>query len=141
MKDAYPLAEKQPRELKTPTGLPFEDITLEAVLEGKVTMADLRVTAEALEWQARIAESCGRRQLAENFRRAAELVNVPEERILAIYDALRPGRCDAAGLRALADELEREYRATRCARLIREAAGGGSAAAEGQCDGIPAGEG
>jgi len=122
MREAYPLAEKRPEQLKTPAGLSFTEITLEAVLEGRIGMGDLRVTAEALEWQAQIAEGAGRRQLAENFRRAAELVNVPEERILQIYDALRPGRSDAAGLRVLAGELEREYQAVRCAKLIREAA-------------------
>jgi propanediol dehydratase small subunit len=122
MKDAYPLAEKHPERLKTPTGLSFEEVTVEAVLEGKVTMQDLRVTAEALEQQAQIAEAVGRLQLAENFRRAAELVKVPEDRILQIYDALRPGRSGASALVALAGELEGEYGASRCAKLIREAA-------------------
>jgi len=118
----YPLSEKRSKKLKTPSGLPFRDITLEAVLEGRITMEDLRVTAEALEGQARIAERARRRQLAENFRRAAELVNIPEERILEIYNALRPGRSEAAGLLALAEDLERNFRARRCANLLREAA-------------------
>jgi propanediol dehydratase small subunit len=123
MRNEYPLSEKQVDRLKTPSGLPYGEITLEAVLDGRVKMEDLRVTAEALEMQARIAESAGRRQLAENLRRAAELVGVPEERILKVYEALRPGRADAAALRALADSLEREYGATRCAALLRDAAG------------------
>jgi glycerol dehydratase small subunit len=119
---AYPLSEKQPHRLKTPSGIPFREITLEAVLEGRIRLEDLRVTAEALEGQARIAARAHRRRLAENFRRAAELVNIPEDRILEIYNALRPGRCDAAGLSALAEDLTRTYRARRCANLIREAA-------------------
>ena len=123
MKDAYPLAEKQPSRLKTPTGLPFDEITLDAVLAGGLAMEDLRVTSEALELQARIAEDCGRRQLAENLRRAAELVGVPEERILGIYQALRPGRADTAALENLAAELERDYGAHSCAALIRDATG------------------
>jgi propanediol dehydratase small subunit len=123
MKNEYPLSEKQAERLKTPSGLPYLEITLEAVLDGRVTMADLRVTAEALEMQARIAEDAGRRQLAENLRRAAELVGVPEERILEAYEALRPGRVDAEALRVLADGLEREYGAARCAALLRDAAG------------------
>ena len=118
----YPLAEKIPERLKTPTGLAFTEITLEAVLDGRVTMEDLRVTSEALELQAQIAEAAGRPQLAENLRRAAELVNVPEERILEIYSALRPGRATRSGLLALAAELEARYGAARCATLIREAA-------------------
>jgi propanediol dehydratase small subunit len=118
----YPLSEKRPAKLKTPSGIPFREITLEAVLDGRIRMEDLRVTAEALEGQAKIAERARRRQLAENFRRAAELVSVPEERILEIYNALRPGRSDAPGLAALADDLESNFHARRCAQLIREAA-------------------
>jgi propanediol dehydratase small subunit len=118
----YPLSEKRASKLKTPSGIPFREMTLEAVLDGSIRMEDLRVTSEALEGQAKIAERCRRRQLAENFRRAAELVNVPEDRILETYNALRPGRSDSAGLAALADDLESNFHARRCAQLIREAA-------------------
>lgn len=119
----YPLSEKMPERLQTPSGLAFQDITLEAVLEGKVKMEDLRVTAEALELQAQVAAAAGRPQLAENLRRAAELVPVPESEILEIYKALRPGRASREALVAMADDLEKRYQATRCAALIREAAG------------------
>jgi len=118
----YPLSEKQPERLKTPSGLAFADVTLQAVLDGKIQMSDLRVTAEALELQARLAETAGRPQLAANFRRAAELARVPEDKIMLIYNALRPGRASALELRSLADSLEQEFRAPRCAQFIREAA-------------------
>lgn len=121
MSEDYPLAEKHPGRLRTPTGRPFEQVTLEGCLAGHLTVEDLRITAEALEWQARIAESEGRCQLAENLRRAAELTQVPDERILEIYEALRPGRCDRAALARLAAELERDYGAFRCAALLRDA--------------------
>ena len=85
-------------------------------------MSDLRIAPETLELQAQIAESAGRRQLAENLRRAAELVRVPETRILEVYQALRPGRSTPSQLERLAGELESEYRARRCARFLREAA-------------------
>src|SRR5437867_12928873 len=101
----YPLAEKIPERLKTPSGRAFQDITLDAVMEGKIGMEDLRVTADALELQAQVAEAAGRPQLAENQRRAAELVGIPEERILEIYKALRPGRADRQLLYALADDI------------------------------------
>ncbi|MEK7407817.1 MAG: diol dehydratase small subunit [Acidobacteriota bacterium] len=120
--DRYPLAEKQPHRLKTPSGLAFDQITLEAVLAGSITMADLRVTPEALELQAEIARAAGRTQLAENLGRAAELARVPEDLILRIYNALRPGRATRAELERLAAQLEKDYQAPRCARLIREAA-------------------
>jgi propanediol dehydratase small subunit len=119
----YPLVENIPEKLKTPSGLALGDVTLEAVVSGRIGMDDLRVTAEALELQAQVAEAAGRPQLAENLRRAAELTAVPERRILEIYDALRPGRCSRATLLALADAVERDYAARRCAALIREAAG------------------
>ena len=118
----YPLAEKAPERLKTPSGLAFQDITLEAVLAGEVEMRDLRVTSEALELQAQVADEAGRPQLAENLRRAAELVDVPEDRILEVYKALRPGRGSRQAIFELADDLENRWQAKRCAALVREAA-------------------
>jgi propanediol dehydratase small subunit len=119
---SYPLAEKHHESLKTPSGTAFDEITLDALMNGRIRMEDLRVTAEALEMQAEIAESAGRAQLGENLRRAAELVQVPEKEIIEIYNALRPGRADRARLHRLADSLEQRYAAPRCAALIREAA-------------------
>ena len=118
----YPLSEKSPELLRTPSGVRFADITLEAVMAGAIGMEDLRVTAEALEMQAQVADAANRPQLAENLRRAAELVAVPEETILEIYRALRPGRADRESLSALAERLTTEYGAVRCAALVREAA-------------------
>ncbi len=120
--DNYPLSEKRPDRLATPTGVSWKDIDLQSVLDGSLRMSDLRIAPETLELQAQIAESAGRRQLAENLRRAAELVNVPETRILEVYQALRPGRSTPSQLERLAGELESEYRARRCARFLREAA-------------------
>ena len=119
----YPLSEKSPELLRTPSGKRFNEISLDAVMAGTVGMEDLRVTAEALELQAQVAEAAKRPQLAENLRRAAELVNVPEETILEIYRALRPGRADKQALLALGDRLVERYGAHRCAALVREAAG------------------
>jgi len=122
MRARYPLFETHADQLKTPTGVPFEEITVGALLANKIGMQDLRVTRQALEMQATIADRAGRPQLADNLRRAAELVDVPEAEILAIYDLLRPGRSDSARLRQVALDLETRYGATRCARLIRDAA-------------------
>ena len=118
----YPLSERRPEQLKTPSGLPFAEIDLEAVLAGKIQMTDLRVTSEALESQAEIADSAGRHQLAENLRRASELARVPEQRILQIYQMLRPGRASEEALIKAAAELETQFQAPRCARFLREAA-------------------
>jgi propanediol dehydratase small subunit len=120
--DDYPLSERQPEKLKTPSGLPFTEIDLDAVLAGKIQMKDLRVTSEALEWQAEIADAAGRHQLAENLRRASELARVPEDKILKIYQMLRPGRASEEVLMKAAEELETRFQALRCARFLREAA-------------------
>ncbi len=122
----YPLIEKAAETLRTPTGKRLEEITLEAVAAGDVSIDDLRVSGEALELQAGFAEKANRPQLAENLRRAAELVGVPEKRILEIYRALRPGGAAREGLLALAGELEAQG-AARTAALVREAAGGAEA--------------
>jgi len=117
----YPLSEKHADRLSTPSGIPFREITLEALMEGKVRMEHLRISAEALEMQARIAEAAGRPQLAENLRRAAELVGIPDEEILQIYESLRPGRASREDLLRRAGQLDKRG-ARRCAALVREAA-------------------
>jgi propanediol dehydratase small subunit len=119
----YPLAQTASGTLRSPRGVALQDITVDSLLRGGVTMDDLRITKSALESQASIAEQAGRRQLADNLMRAAELVHVPDDVILTIYNALRPGRSTAHELLRLADTLEREYDAARCAALVRESAG------------------
>jgi propanediol dehydratase small subunit len=118
----YPLAERAPESVRSPRGRALKDITLDAILSGEATMDDLRITGEALEAQASIALDAGRPQLSENLLRAAELVNVPDDVILSVYNSLRPGRCSKIDLGHIADVLEREYDARRCAALVREAA-------------------
>ena len=118
----YPLGSKRPDILKSPRGIPFKELTLEAVESGKATFDDFRITPEALEMQAQIAESAGRPQIARNLRRAAELTRVPDERILQIYNAMRPHRSTREELEAIATELETQYGAAVCAGFVREAA-------------------
>ncbi|MBC7332692.1 MAG: diol dehydratase small subunit [Synergistetes bacterium] len=118
----YPLLFKKPEILRTPTGKRVDEVTLENVLNGKVAFEDLRITPEALEYQAQIAEACGKPQLALNLRRAAELTKIPDERLLEIYNALRPYRSSKEELLSIADELENKYGAKINAAFIREAA-------------------
>ena len=117
----YPLSENNPDQLRTPTGMPWEEIDLQSILDEKVQMRDLQITAEALELQAQIADTSHRPQLAENLRRAAELTKGPEAKVLEVYQALRPGRSNHNELKRLATELEVTYKAQRCARFVREA--------------------
>ncbi|MHB1042809.1 MAG: diol dehydratase small subunit [Eubacteriales bacterium] len=121
-KKDYPLSEKRPELIRTATGKSLEDITIENVLNKKITPQDVRITAESLLMQAQIAEACGQRQLAKNFRRAAELTKVPDERILEIYTALRPYRSTREELLAIADELENKYGAKINAAFVLESA-------------------
>ncbi len=118
----YPVAANRPDLLRTPTGKTLDDITLASVLDGSVTAEDLRITPEALELQAQVADGVDRSQLAQNFRRAAELTRVGDERMLEIYNALRPRASSKEQLEAIADELESQFDATVNAELVRDAA-------------------
>lgn len=117
----FPLAAKRPDLVKTSTGKGLKDITLEAVIKGEIQAEEVRITPDVLELQAQIAENVKRPQLAVNMRRAAELTRVSDERILEIYNALRPYRSTKAELLAIAEELENKYGAKVNAAFVREA--------------------
>jgi propanediol dehydratase small subunit len=104
--------------VKTATNKTLDDFTLENVLSNKVTAQDMRITPETLRLQASIAKDAGRDRLAMNFERAAELTAVPDDRILEIYNALRPYRSTKEELLAIADDLESRYQAKICAALF-----------------------
>jgi len=103
------------------SGKAVEQLTVEAVRAGEVGVADLRVHPETLERQAVVAGQHGNPQLAENLRRAAELTGLPDEEVLAIYEALRPGRSTPGQLTELAASLAGRG-LPRCAALLSEAA-------------------
>jgi len=121
-KKDYPLAQKRPDLVQTATGLRFDEITLDKVASGKINFDDMKTRPETLEYQAQIADACGRPQLASNIRRAAELTRISDERVLEIYEALRPYRSSKKELLVIAGELESRYQANICAALVREAA-------------------
>lgn len=121
-RENYPLGLKSPDLLFTPTGKSYNELTLEAALQGEVTSTDLRISPKTLLMHAEISESLGRTQLSSNFRRAAELIGISDSRILEIYNALRPNRSTKEELLAIAAELEEQYGAVENAVLIREAA-------------------
>ncbi len=118
----YPLGSRRPDLVTTPSGLALEDVTLEALRDGRLDADDLRATPETLRRQAQIALAAGRKPLADNLARAAELATVPHETILEIYTALRPHRSSAAELEAWAARLEGELAAPLTAAFVREAA-------------------
>jgi propanediol dehydratase small subunit len=119
----YPLAETQPGAVTGKRGKTLPEITLDAVIAGDVTMEDLRITPQALQAQADVARDAGRPTLALNFERGAELVEVPQDFIMQVYELLRPGRARSKEeLLQAAATMRDTYKAERIARFIEEAA-------------------
>ena len=119
----YPLAENRPDLVRGQRGKSLDVLDLAALESGDVVMEDLRITAGALEMQAGIARTVNRSKLADNFERAAELVDIPQDYLMVIYELLRPGRArDKAALQDIADDLRSRFKATRMAEFIEEAA-------------------
>lgn len=119
----YPLAEKRPELVEGHGGKKLDDITLDRVLAGEVSLDDLRITPTALNRQAEIARSANRATLAANFERAAELVDVPQDFIMHVYELLRPGRAKSKdALMEAALTLRETWHAERIAAFVEEAA-------------------
>jgi len=117
---SYPLSTGGRADVRSATGTAVLEITLDAVVSGRVGARDVAVAADTLRLQADFAERGGNPQLAENLRRGAELVAFGDDELLGFYEMLRPGRSSAAELDALADTLGARG-ADRCAALVREA--------------------
>ncbi len=119
----YPLAEMRRDLVRGRRGKSLDQLDLAAVENGDVVMEDLKITARALELQAKIARTGNREKLAENFERGAELVEVPQDYLMEIYELLRPGRArDKHVLEKVAENLRATYNANHMARFIEEAA-------------------
>ena len=113
----YPLAESMADQIKTPTGKDFTSLSYEKVINGELSADDMRIAPET-----QVAESVHREAFAGNLRRAAELIAVPDDRLLEIYNALRPYRSTKQELLDIAGELDGKYGAKTAASLVREAA-------------------
>jgi propanediol dehydratase small subunit len=123
LNEIYPVGEKDPDRVQTRNGHLLRDLTLDNLLTGHVSGSDFRITAEGLRLQAEIAERAGRPNLAQNLRRGAELVEIPDQVLLDFYELLRPGRAQSADdLRAAANQLRATYGAKETASLLEEAA-------------------
>ena len=117
----YPLGTRRPDLVKTPSGLDLDAVTLPAARAGQLVASDVRATAGTLALQSEVARAAGRTQLADGLERASELAGVPDDELLEIYTALRPGRSTVPELEARAARLE-ELGANRTAAFVREAA-------------------
>lgn len=108
--------------VKSKTGKSIDEITLNNVLNGNVTPEDIKISSDILMRQGKIADENGRPQIRKNFTRAAELIEVPDNVVLKIYEALRPNRSTKSELLAIASILRDEYKAQECAKFIQNAA-------------------
>ena len=103
------------------SGRDSTELTVDRLVRGELGPDDVRIHPDTLRRQAEVAEAQHNPQLAANFRRAAELALLPEDEVLALYDALRPHRATAEELEALAGRLD-GVPAPLSAELVREAA-------------------
>ena len=118
----YPLGQNEADTITSKTGKRLSQITLEEVKRGNVTSEDIKISSEMLRRQGQVASEADNPQMEANFERAAELVNVPDDVILKMYDKLRPNRSTKTELVLMAKELLEKYKAPHCAKLVLEAA-------------------
>ena len=118
----YPFAEHEKDNITSKTGKKFTDITLDEVTKGHISSDDIKISKEMLSAQGQVAMDAGNAPMEKNFERAAELVDVPDDVILKMYDKLRPNRSTKLELVMMAQELLEKYNAKNCARLVMEAA-------------------
>ena len=119
---SYPLGQSEADTITSRTGKKLSQITLDEVKKGNVTADDIKISAETLKKQGQVAKENGNDPMEKNFERAAELVDVPDDVILKMYDKLRPNRSTKLELVMMAKELVEKYNAKNCARLVMEAA-------------------
>lgn len=117
----YPIAKNHPEWIDIGEGRDLSHITMDNVMTGKITMADLKISPDILKAQGRIAKAGGRDQIELNFSRAAEMTKVSDSRLLEMYNALRPYRSSKQELLDIAKELD-DCGAPICAEFVREAA-------------------
>jgi propanediol dehydratase small subunit len=117
----YPVGARRPDLVSTPGGVALDDVTLDAIRAGELGADEMRATPATLRLQADVARAAGRTQLSESLARAAELAAVPDDLLLEIYTALRPGRATAEELETWASRLD-GFDAVATAAFVREAA-------------------
>ncbi|MCY4206703.1 MAG: diol dehydratase small subunit [Roseovarius sp.] len=118
----YPLGENDRDTIKAKSGRPLSEMTLDYVRTGDARPDDLSAEASTLIVQAEFARQAGYLELAENLARAAEMTRIPNDEILEIYEALRPGRSSYHQLLSLSQKISSVYDAERTGAYIREAA-------------------
>lgn len=118
----YPLGEYEKDKIASKTGKKLDDISLNEVLKDHIVPDDIKISKETLKAQGQVALEAGNDSMEKNFERAAELVDVPDDVILKMYDKLRPNRSTKLELVLMAKDLLEKYNAKNCAKLVLEAA-------------------
>lgn len=118
----YPLGEFEADQITSKTGKKLSDITLEAVKAGRISAEDIKISKETLYKQGQVCKENDNPCMENNFVRASELVDVPDDVILKMYNKLRPNRSTKRELLEMANELLETYQAPHCAKLVLEAA-------------------
>jgi propanediol dehydratase small subunit len=103
------------------SGIDADEISVDAIRRGDITLDDVRIHPDSLKHQAQVAKRNGNPQLAENFLRAAELTDLSDVEVMALYEALRPHRSTTQQLLEIADDLTSKG-AHRNAELFTQAA-------------------
>ena len=101
----YPLGEYEKERITSKTGKKLTDITLDEVMKDHVSSDDIKISKEMLKAQGQVAKEAGNDPMEKNFERAAELVDVPDDVILKMYDKLRPNRSTKLELVMMAQDL------------------------------------
>lgn len=115
----YPLSNSK-ENIKSKSGKALNDINIEEVMSGNVTGEDIKISKETLKLQGKIAKENGREALGDNLDRASELVDIPDDELLNIYNMLRPYRSTEKELLDKAKEIKEKYGAINCSMLIED---------------------
>ena len=118
----YPLGEYEADQITSKTGKKLSDITLDEIKKGNISADYIKISKETLKKQGEVAMQADNPAMKANFDRASELVDVPDEVILRMYNQLRPHRSTKRQLVEMAQELLEKYNAVSCAKLVMEAA-------------------
>lgn len=118
----FPLGQHHRNEIATKSGRPLSTLSLDQVLADDVGPEDVSVSDGTLELQAQFAREAGYHEVARNLVRAAEMTRIPNDEIMAIYEALRPGRSTYYQLLSLSQQITSMYNAEHTGAYIREAA-------------------
>ncbi|MDD3139914.1 MAG: diol dehydratase small subunit [Lachnospiraceae bacterium] len=117
----YPFGQYETENITSRTGKKLTEITLDAVKEGNIVADDIKISKEVLHAQGEVSLEAGNEPMKRNFDRAAEMVDIPDEILLEMYNKLRPNRATKLELVTMAQTLLDKYNAKNCARLVMEA--------------------